>query len=243
MRQNTKILAAVAIVLLGGFAASTFFKKNGQSTRRRPKMPGNIQLEIPHSALQVPLRSDRSPAIVRSPAIESDRSAVSGSDTSEYARPGRLQSRITVPSMPDSYRTYLREPSGVPAQQDAPSTAGGVGRVSEKRRDSEPTAPRRHRIRDGDSLRRLAQTYLGQADRWIEIYRANRNVLTNPDVLPLNVDIVIPISQPSSSVSDSSNPLRSRQNSATRPGSITPAAKGRALVPLAPLAPIAPPTR
>jgi phage tail protein X len=49
-----------------------------------------------------------------------------------------------------------------------------------------------HRIRDGDTLTRLAQQYLGRKDRYLEIYDFNRNVLTNPDLLPIGVVLKMP---------------------------------------------------
>jgi nucleoid-associated protein YgaU len=49
-----------------------------------------------------------------------------------------------------------------------------------------------HRIIDGDTLQKLAQRYLGRADRYLELYAYNRDVLTDPDVLPIGVGIRIP---------------------------------------------------
>jgi nucleoid-associated protein YgaU len=52
--------------------------------------------------------------------------------------------------------------------------------------------PRTHRIVDGDTLSGLATRYLGRADRFGEIYEANRDVLRSPDVLPLGEILKIP---------------------------------------------------
>jgi nucleoid-associated protein YgaU len=51
---------------------------------------------------------------------------------------------------------------------------------------------REHRIADGDTLIKLAQKYLGRPDRYLEIYDRNRDVLTNPDLLPIGVILKIP---------------------------------------------------
>jgi hypothetical protein len=54
-------------------------------------------------------------------------------------------------------------------------------------------APRQtHRIADGDTLRGLAERYLGSADRHAEIYEANRELLSNPDILPIGAKLKIP---------------------------------------------------
>jgi len=55
-----------------------------------------------------------------------------------------------------------------------------------------PAKPLRHKIRDGDTLAALAQRYLGSSDRAAEIYEANRDVLRNPDLLPIGVQLKIP---------------------------------------------------
>jgi nucleoid-associated protein YgaU len=51
---------------------------------------------------------------------------------------------------------------------------------------------RKHRIKDGDSLSKLAQTYLGDAARESEIFALNRDVLASPDILPVGRWIRIP---------------------------------------------------
>jgi LysM repeat protein len=52
--------------------------------------------------------------------------------------------------------------------------------------------PQTHRIVDGDTLSKLAGEYLGRADRYLEIYELNRDVLANPDLLPIGSLLKIP---------------------------------------------------
>jgi nucleoid-associated protein YgaU len=49
-----------------------------------------------------------------------------------------------------------------------------------------------HKISDGDTLSSLAARYLGRADRYQEIYNANRDVLRSPDLLPIGKVLKIP---------------------------------------------------
>lgn len=49
-----------------------------------------------------------------------------------------------------------------------------------------------HQIVDGDTLSKLAAQYLGSAERYREIYELNREVLTNPDLLPIGKVLKIP---------------------------------------------------
>jgi len=51
----------------------------------------------------------------------------------------------------------------------------------------------RHRIADGDTLARLAHRYLGSPDRQAEILEANREVLSQPDLLPIGAVLKIPV--------------------------------------------------
>ena len=50
-----------------------------------------------------------------------------------------------------------------------------------------------HRIQDGDTLRNLAEQYLGNADLAASIYDANRSILASPDLLPLGRQLRIPV--------------------------------------------------
>jgi nucleoid-associated protein YgaU len=47
-------------------------------------------------------------------------------------------------------------------------------------------------VADGDTLTELAKQYLGSANRWTELYEYNRDVLTNPDLLPIGAELRIP---------------------------------------------------
>jgi hypothetical protein len=50
----------------------------------------------------------------------------------------------------------------------------------------------RHKIADGDTLSKLAATYLDGSDRYLEIFELNRDVLTSPDLLPIGRELKIP---------------------------------------------------
>lgn len=91
-------------------------------------------------------------------------------------------------------------PLAPPVAELAPRTPGGLvplaptGVVSEDQPSvSIPAvASRKHRLRDGDTLAKLAEHYYGDASRGTEIYDANRSVLNSPDLLPIGVEIYIP---------------------------------------------------
>lgn len=52
--------------------------------------------------------------------------------------------------------------------------------------------PRRHCIAEGETLRQLAEKFLGDRERYLDIYNANQDVLFDPQFIPIGVEIVIP---------------------------------------------------
>lgn len=54
----------------------------------------------------------------------------------------------------------------------------------------------KHKIGDGDTLTSLARRYLGDGSRFQEIFAANRDRLSSADVLPIGVEIEIPVGPP-----------------------------------------------
>ena len=55
-----------------------------------------------------------------------------------------------------------------------------------------PAPPRTHRVVQGDSLYALARCYYDDARRWKDIYEANRDRLSTPDLLRIDQVLVIP---------------------------------------------------
>ena len=49
-------------------------------------------------------------------------------------------------------------------------------------------------VQEGDSLERLAQRYLGDEGRAVEIFDLNRQVLENPHILPIGRELKLPLS-------------------------------------------------
>jgi LysM repeat protein len=49
-----------------------------------------------------------------------------------------------------------------------------------------------HTVVSGDTLSRLAKTYLGDAGRYMEIFKANADKLSNPDVIKVGQQLNIP---------------------------------------------------
>jgi nucleoid-associated protein YgaU len=101
---------------------------------------------------------------------------------------------------------------------------------------SPPPWPERHGLRthiviDGDSLERLAGRYLDDPTRGVEIFEANRELLSSPELLPIGAELVIPEMR-SRSAFGSSTP----QSSLARDPSVRAAAH-QVMVPVRPIPP------
>lgn len=53
-------------------------------------------------------------------------------------------------------------------------------------------APKFYTVQSGDTLSAIAQAQLGDAGRYMEIFNANRNILTNPDAIDVGQTLRIP---------------------------------------------------
>lgn len=53
-------------------------------------------------------------------------------------------------------------------------------------------APQTYVVKAGDSLSKIAKALLGDANRWQEIYEANKATIKDPNVLSVGQELVIP---------------------------------------------------
>jgi nucleoid-associated protein YgaU len=90
------------------------------------------------------------------------------------------------------------DPSAMPPTYPT-SPAKGDGSTAA---DPPPSRTVIHKIRDGDTLTSLARRYLGDGGRFQEIFAANRQRLPNADVLPIGVEIEVPIGPPPQATED-----------------------------------------
>ena len=49
-----------------------------------------------------------------------------------------------------------------------------------------------YKVASGDTLSKIAKTYLGNANRYMEIFNANKNILTNPDQIKVGQELTLP---------------------------------------------------
>jgi hypothetical protein len=92
---------------------------------------------------------------------------------------------------------YAAEPNAAPVSTVTASYSQPELPAAVPSNISPPPWPERQSLRthvviDGDSLERLAGRYLDDPARAVEIFEANRELLSNPDLLPIGAELVIP---------------------------------------------------
>jgi nucleoid-associated protein YgaU len=173
-----------------------------------PRSPATIRRAPPVDATSIPAQSDNAVTSAgqwsTAPAFNPYGPEVGASDDTNPLG-SALQASYSAPVEPG-----VRPPDVSPPPWPAPS---------------EEDSPRRHVIVDGDSLARLAARYLDDPHRANEIFELNREVLSDPELLPIGTELTLPPRSGSTG-----------QDRQGRPGSgsIHEAANNR-LVPLRPL--------
>lgn len=51
-------------------------------------------------------------------------------------------------------------------------------------------------VKAGDNLRKIAKAQLGDADKWEEIYAANKDIIKDPNVIRVGMELEIPEDKP-----------------------------------------------
>lgn len=180
MPQRVSVILAGGILLLGLAGASLFRRPLGGGAPAGLKGGDRGVLTG-----QVPMGPEK-PAPLRGPVVAP---VPPTAIPSYYARqPDRPNAPLPrsphLPSVLD--RLYQPRQPAASAGSESPAKAAPPSP------GATPGPWRTHRIADGDALPGLAAHYLGDATRWPELWEANRRVLSDPEVLPLGLELKIP---------------------------------------------------
>jgi len=183
MDRGVKIVVACCVLGAGIAGAMLFRHPSPPPVPRRLETPDGLVLRQETDAeVAPPPASDRLTARIGPSAPVASRSPRSTRSSSDSIPPSPGEPP-PPPSMAKSYPP-LRERL-IPFADRFPGTEGLQSERADGRR-------RTHKIADGDTLADLAERYLGDAGRSLEIYEANRELLPSPGVLPIGVEIRIP---------------------------------------------------
>lgn len=84
--------------------------------------------------------------------------------------------------------TEPREPSPDFSDVRSGSSSGAMSRAEAT---AKPEA-RTHTVVKGDTLSKIARHYYGDAVKWKAIHEANRDLITNPDLIQIGWELKIP---------------------------------------------------
>jgi nucleoid-associated protein YgaU len=164
------VKAAVGMcVLMAGVCAAMLFRRD----QSMPAVPEATNVE------QLLLRFRAEARAACEQTLASGRAAADG------PQPAAVESRPATVVMPSDRR---EPPPSLSPEYPARSSPGAS-------QDAMPPAAqtaRTHTVVDGDTLQGLAERYLGSAARAVEIYQANRDKLSNPNLLPIGVELKLP---------------------------------------------------
>jgi nucleoid-associated protein YgaU len=189
MHPNLKV-ALAAMVLFVGIAAAYMFRKPAPVREASPSSPDPFQTASPQAPLAASHLLGRIDPV----------SPPSAPHESLQPRTDDPERRADVPRQ-DASDPENAMPSAPPwvDEQDRGAIAARMTSLATSPAPPRPETPNRpraarkiHRVVDGDTLPKLAERYLGSADRFSEIYEANRDLLQSPDVLPIGLSLKIP---------------------------------------------------
>lgn len=175
---------------------SAFPPRNNGATERI------AQRDFPPSGAAVtpspttPANTSMPPALIESeakPAIDANGPASSDSPQSSSVTPSAEEaaSKAVVDPSADAQAQPITESTPMPAVAATPPATPRPAPSPPAANTTEKPG-RRHAIRDGDTLERIAERYLGNQQYADAIFNANRDVLQQRDLLPIGAEIVIP---------------------------------------------------
>jgi nucleoid-associated protein YgaU len=171
MKMDPALKVAMALcVLLGGVCAALMF-------RRDPPRP-----VAANRAAHIGTQPRAAPP---APVVPAANRGTLPSEVSPPARPAAVHAPVAV---------TVHRPE-TPADSD--QVVEGLAASTPWQPPMESAPPLRetastHRVVDGDSLEGLAKQYLGSPDRAGDIFNANRDVLSDPRLLPIGVELKMP---------------------------------------------------
>ena len=182
MDPRVRIMAASG-VMLGGFLLALLFRHPAGKVDLPPMAETNGPLVMRKQAVALPL------PVVPEPNRGVRAAGPASTAASEPGRPSPalLKPEESAASPPDAARPVAARPQGT-------SRWGiSMGQMLPERPHPASTT---HKIVDGDTLDALAERYLGAKDRAADLFEANRDVLSHPQLLPIGTELKIPSPSP-----------------------------------------------
>jgi nucleoid-associated protein YgaU len=207
VERKPKLIAAGAVLTVGVGLAMLFRRTESQATiptatetpltvAITPLAPAHIV--TPTQSLVVtptaPLEGQLSP-LASVPATNIGLTVGAGLPTSDVPRTGPPPSSTAIAADP------FAQPLGTQFVPTPPAANASGGRpvyaklsVADAATSDATASPYQiHVVHEGDSLERLAERYLTDSARSLELFDLNRDVLDNPHLLPIGAELKIPV--------------------------------------------------
>jgi nucleoid-associated protein YgaU len=174
-----KIALAISVLLGGAFIAIVF--RPVFSMPAGPATDLNAPLNLQHQRqLPITAPTQAEGAVAASLVEQNFPASPAGSQGQTVLSP--LGPPQPIPSLPSRY----------PAANSGNNARWGMPKDLMPVVARPVDRPRIHKIIDGDALSDLAARYLGGADRAMDLFDANRDVLRDPNLLPIGVELKLP---------------------------------------------------
>jgi nucleoid-associated protein YgaU len=176
MRHPVKVPAALAVLSVGVGAACLFLKVPPEAQPLGVGLTPLVQVgesnRRPLMELQAGLHSSLAPL---------DKAFAAGVPAVDDTPQRQTQKSPFETTLPPAWPQLARE---YPRTRETANQGADV---------TPPLArPTMHTVVDGDTLAKLAQRYLGSVDRQGELFEANRQLLADPELLPIGAVLRIP---------------------------------------------------
>jgi hypothetical protein len=193
MNGGSKIVVAGLIMIGGVVAALPFQRVPEPAGKKIPPSKPDIELRSHDIVHQQRVGSGTTPALS---LYEEGEESKGNNGTVASFHPPRL---VPLPSMDPTYKPLIdiewqAEPQAAQTRKVDLPVLPQPDRHVNTDEDSEDAARdlRQHEIVDGDSLESIAQRYLDDSTRALEVFNWNLEVLSDPQLLPIGKKLRIP---------------------------------------------------
>ncbi len=190
MRRDTQIgiiLGATILVIIGVFLST-------RSSVKEPVIPESIKAEdeiseieeIDISDLAKELKDETTEEIVSGEDLKEDGTFIEGKWEGIEAGVVEKEEGTPETNKEDEFEELIATLQDIPEEEEEEEEEQQITPVVSSK--SEVT----HKVAPGDSLSGLSVEYYGSASKWKEIYKANKDKISNPNTLRVGMVLLIP---------------------------------------------------
>lgn len=203
MSSSHRLVLGAAVILCAVLTALPFKKHLLDQQGRHSERKSRVRWRQAQASVPTPLevREGESPAKDLHAAVSRPHHTEHVKSENRVSHAVAIREKSHPPRIPSAYQPLLKPRPAKPPRAEATNEATATDSPHPVPPDSSGTSHEsdtvsgkrviRHRIRDGDTLQALAARYLGDPNRYREIYERNKDRLPSAEVLPLNLTIEI----------------------------------------------------